>query len=186
MIRCACASDKHPCNSSDAKAYQRFFRHHASAAYCNPANGENDYHLFPGYIGYDSKRNDEAGESIAVCSDRRAYAALANLFFGSESVSACTWLSNLDDNRRGLAPCLESDRNNGVIIGIQQRRDEQKPVPMFRSQEGDYSASASISSSSSLKSASASLIGLAVVISTPAILSREMGSVLLPELRNFL
>lgn len=49
-----------------------------------------------------------------------------------------------------------------------------------------YSARAAISSISSLKSLSASFTGCAVVISTPAIFRTEMGSMLLPALRNFM
>lgn len=49
-----------------------------------------------------------------------------------------------------------------------------------------YSARAAISSISSLKSLSASFTGCAVVISTPAIFRTEMGSMLLPALRNLM
>ena len=52
--------------------------------------------------------------------------------------------------------------------------------------DADYSERASISSNSWPKSSRACSTGLGEAMSTPAIFSREMGSMLLPEDRNFL
>ena len=81
---------------------------------------------------------------------------------------------------------IKNSPAEGENKGRPRREPRQGRSDPVRISPVGYLVSASSSSTSSPKSFSASFTGAGVLISTPAIFSREMGSVLQPPERNFL